>query len=161
MALYDVIDYVAGICEGVTEGLDPQPFVGIGGSPQLKPFMCHVGEVPRNLTVTDPASSGIAAMGGRTCGDYRCEFDVSVTLWADRADLVGTCRMVMGWFELIARAVAADRTLGGRVEHAQPYYSSAWTSSNQKKTTYLVAVECGVHVRTVIKPYELGGNNGD
>lgn len=148
--MFPVIERVAAICEEALSGADPRPFVAIGGSTVEKPFMCHVGELPQNVQVVDPASS-TSSLGGRAKGLYRLEWSVAVTMWADRKDLVATSRAITAWWSAIARAVAADRTLGGLVHHAQPYWSTGWTSRNQAGT-YLVAVEGGVSVRQDIDP---------
>lgn len=152
--MFEVIRYVEGICKDVLGELDPKPFIAVGGSSVEQPFMCHVGELPQGVQVLDPSSSATTLVGGAptACGLYRIEFDVALTMWGDRHDLAATSQTILGWWELVARAVAADRTLGGLVQHAQPFYSTGWTGRNQKRTTYIVAIEGGVRVRMDINP---------
>lgn len=149
MYVYPVIEKVAQLCKAALDG-DKYLFIAIGGSSVEQPFMCHIGELPQNVTVSDPASSTVK-LGGAS-GVYELQYDVTVTLWADRVDLVKTSEIVTGWWELIARAVAADRTLGHLVQHAQPYMTGSWSGRNQKRGTYLVAIEGGVRVRQTINP---------
>lgn len=151
--MYDSIEYAADLCAGALDLMDPKPFVAVGGSSVEKPFMCHVGELPLNVQVTDPVTADSAYMGRVARGMYRVEYSIPLTLWAARQDLVSTSRMLVSWWEAIARAVASDKTLGGTVEHAQPYWSASWSQRNQNGA-YLVAMEGGISVRRDIDPYK-------
>ncbi|MBY4796786.1 hypothetical protein K6V98_00175 [Collinsella sp. AGMB00827] len=150
--IYPVIRAVENICKEALQALDQSPFTAIGGSSVEQPFMCHIGELPASVSVISPSTSVTRTMGAPARSALALKYDVPITMWADRIELVSTSELLVSWWEAIARAIAADRTLGSLVQHAEPYWRDGWTARNDKRGTYIVVVAGGVRVAQDVNP---------
>lgn len=122
--------------------------VTIGGSGVQRADEFLVREVPQAVSISDRSTSAMGRSGAR--GSYRVEFNVAFEVWARRATLPEASRVVNLWVERMVRRVAADKTLGGLVIHAEPYVDNGGSTSVDK--TYLAAMNCGVSVKAEVDP---------
>lgn len=127
---------------------DPAPYISIGGAKTQKPFEVVVREIVTEVSVEDVGTN--AYMGGRSRGGYSIEFSIAIEMWAKSASLTNTTSIVQEWAARIMSAISADKTLGGLVDHAQPYISNVGTAP--ANNLYMAAIEGGVRVKAAIDP---------
>lgn len=135
--------------DAIASDLDGETcLVSIGGSGVQRADEFLVREVPQAVTISDRSTSAMGAHGAR--GSYRVEFNVAFEVWARRATVPEASRVVSLWVERMVRRVAADKTLGGLVVHAEPYVDNGDSAAVDR--TYLAAINCGVTVRAEVDP---------
>lgn len=149
----EVIRCVEGIAKTELEHAEVTPYVSIGGSTVAKPFEFLVREMPESVDMSDRATSTVSAMGAR--GRYRVEFTVACQAWAKQRGIEPACSAVLDWAERFCSAIAADKTLGGLVVHAQPYIGQCGTAYENDRALYLAAIDLGVRVKADIDPKNL------
>lgn len=131
----------------------------VGGSPTTLPSEVVVRELPESVEVTDPVTSR-PTLGGRP---YQSPLTVTcscgVEIWSVRARLTDAAADAWAWWQVMASVVAADRTLGGLVAHAVPYYSGCGTSPRDNQ--FAAGVDCGVRYTTEITSNTQEATNGN
>jgi hypothetical protein len=144
---WQCIEYVRGLSD---KALANEPVVvSIGGSTVQKPAEFLVREVVESVSFTDSVTS---SMGTRAAGHYRVEFSVACQAWAQRASLMDASELVQSWMLAMFRQVAADKTLGGLVVHAEPYVSNGGTALDKGTKLYTAAFDFGVRIKAEIEP---------
>ncbi len=150
MVFSECIKYVEEVAEKALADCDPKPFVSIGGSTTGKPFEFIVRELPESVDIGDRSTATTMGMGAR--GSYRVEFSISCEAWAKRKGVETASATVLEWAERFIAAIAADRTLGGLVLHAEPFISKGGTAYENDRALYLAAIDLGVRVKAQIDP---------
>lgn len=145
----EVCDHLLELVKRATDG-DGKPLCSIGGSTVQRDRECVVREVPENVSIDTSSTSVMGRTGARGC--YRIVFSVGIELWAKTRGLEEASALVTGWFERICSEVAADKTLGGLVVKAEPYYSQGGSAADNNKALYTVAIDMGVRVKADIVP---------
>lgn len=146
----ECIRYVEGIAKECVSGCQTEPFVSIGGSTAMKPFEFIVRELPESVSFDDSSTSTVAMRRARAC--YRVDFSVACQAWAKKRGVDSASFAVMEWFERFCSAIASDRTLGGLVIHAEPYFSQGGTAYENDRALYLAGIDFGVRVKAQIDP---------
>lgn len=126
--------------------------VSVGGTGVNRPSEFIVREIAQNPTFTDRVTSAVAMGASRAQGTYRVEFDVACEAWSTKTDLLAVSQDVQRWFLLFVRAVAADKTLGGLVIHAEPYLSDSGTAKDPDGRRYIADITFGVKIKAEIDP---------
>lgn len=145
----EVSAYLLDLVKRATAG-DGAPVCSIGGTTIQRDRECVVREVPESVSIdTLSTSTGIQASAN---GCYRVQFSVGIELWCKTRGLSEASAIVNGWFEGICTAVAADKTLGGLVLLAEPYYDTGGSAAPNNKGLYTVAIDMGVRVKAAIVP---------
>lgn len=142
------IERVEGDVSAALADMNPHPYISKGGAKTQQPFEVVVREIVTDVSIEDVVTNSY--MGGRSRGGYSIEFSIALEMWAKTADLFNTTSIVQEWAARIMSAVAADKTLGGLVDHAQPYISTVGTAPANNK--YMAAIEGGVRVKAEIDP---------
>lgn len=142
------IERVKADVDGALSECKPRPYISIGGAKTQQPFEVLVREIVTEADITDIVTNSY--MGGMSVGGYSVEFSVAVEGWASTGELFRSSTTVMEWFTRIASAIAADKTLGGLCNHAQPYLSTTGTAPANNK--YMAAFEGGVRIKADIDP---------
>lgn len=146
----DAIEYVYEMARGFMDSEDT--VVSIGGTGVNRPREFIVREIAQNPTFTDRVTSAMATGASSSRGTYRVEFNVACEAWSTKADLLAVSQDVQRWFLLFARAVAADKTLGGLVIHAEPYLSDSGTAKGSDGRRYIADITFGVHIKAELGP---------
>lgn len=146
------VEYILPIWESSFEGAPVKFPTSIGGSRVEKPNEALVREAVESVEVDDISTSTVPMGMGRARGAYRVQFSVPLEAWCIRADVWGASSILLNAFERLCASIAADRTLGGAVMHAEPYYSSIGTATKDKQ--YIAAISCGVRVKATIDPLD-------
>lgn len=141
------IQYLAAIAKDVLA--DETCVVTVGGTTVTRQDEFLVRELPQGVSFTDPVTSTV--MGRRANGGWRTEFNVAFELWAKRSTLQGASELVLRWMQAVFAAVGADKTLGGLVVHAEPYFESGGTSVDTNKT-YTAGIDCGIRIKAELDP---------
>lgn len=150
MLFSECIKYVEGAVDKALADCNPKPFVSIGGSTTGKPFEFIVRELPESVEIGDRSTATTMGSGAR--GSYRVEFSIACQAWAKRKGVEAASATVLEWVERFVAAMAADRTLGGLVIHAEPYVSQGGTAYENDRALYLAAIDFGVRVKAQIDP---------
>lgn len=133
--------------------------VSVGGSPTVLPSEVIVRELPESVEVSDPVTSRPAIGGRAYAAPLLVTASVGVELWSTRARLLDATEDVGRWWQSVMAVVASDRTMGGLVSHAVPYYSSS--GSAMRDAQYVAAIDAGVRFTYEIKPLEQEATNGN
>ncbi len=144
----DTITYVHGLAKSALadEGVP----VTIGGTTVNRPSEFIVREVVQNVSVSDRSTS--TPVMGKARGCWRLSFSVACEAWSTKADLETAAFDVQRWYLLLMRAVAADKTLGGLVIHAEPYMSEAGTAKDADGRRYIADITFGINVKAELDP---------
>ena len=149
----DLFTYCAQRAEAMlkaaTEGSDPAPHVSTGGSGITRPFEASVMPMPRNASFEDLVTSRMGS--GSAKAFVRVSFRVQCRAWAVMADEEKAAQAVLGWVEGFIRQVAADRTLGGRVVHAEPFMLTGSTGVTSKRE-HAAQIDFGIQIKADIGP---------
>lgn len=148
----ECIRYVEGVAKSALADVGQDLRISIGGSTVSLPFEFVVRELPEDVAISDRSTSTTAPMGAGPKGSYRVEFSVACQAWAKQRGVEQAASLVNGWVETFVAAIAADRTLGGLVIHAQPYIGRGGTAYENDRAIYLAAIDFGVRVRAEIDP---------
>lgn len=144
----DCIEYVEGLAK---EALKYERVtVTIGGNPTYLPSEFIVREIVQNPEFTDRATSVCTL--GKAQGAYRVNFDVGIEAWTTKASLPVAAADVQRWALLLVKAVAADKTLGGLVIHAEPYVSSSGSAKDVDGRKYIASIDFGIHIKAELDP---------
>lgn len=143
------IEYTEELMRRAMDRCDEKAPVSIGGFSVEKPEEVYIIEDPQSVVYTNPATSTVA-MGQRYRGVYRVEFEVTMQIWAVRANLWGASKLVLSWFEAFAREVASDKTFGGTVTNAVPFISDTGTAARERQ--YISVLQGGVRVTCDVDP---------
>lgn len=123
--------------------------VTVGGTTVGRQDEFLVRELPQSVTFSDRVTSAMGAGGAKGC--YRTEFNVAFEVWSKRSTLEGASSLVLSWMQAVFAAVAADKTLGGLVIHAEPYVEQGGTSIDTNKT-YVAGIDCGISIKAEVDP---------
>ncbi len=145
------IEYVLPIWQKAFGSAPVKFFTSIGGSNVQKPNEAIVREAAQSMEVSDLSTSTVSAMG-RARSAYRLDFEIPLEAWCVRADVWDASKVLLNGFEKLCGLVAADKTLGGHVSHAQPFYVSVGTATRDKQ--FIAAINCGIRVSVDIDPIE-------
>jgi hypothetical protein len=126
--------------------------ISIGGKATKVPKEVIVRELAENVSVNDRVTTQAFGMGKKMFAPLDLEFSVSIELSSTRAGLLDASNDVSMWWELIARGVAADRTLGGLVYHSVPYLSNS--GSALRDNQYIAAIDGGVRCKAELCPLD-------
>lgn len=149
---WQCIKYLEGVAKEALAG--ETCVVSVGGTTVGRQDEFLVREMPQSVTFSDRSTSAMGAGGARGC--YRTEFNVAFETWAKRPTLEAACSLVLGWEQAVFVRVAADKTLGGLVVHAEPYVGNSGTSIDTNKT-YTAAIDCGIRIKAEVDPAKLAG----
>lgn len=133
--------------------------VSVGESPTPLPSELIVRELPESMEVSDPVTSRPTIGGRAYAAPLLVTASVGVELWSTRARLLDATADVGAWWQAVMAVVASDRTLGGLVSHAVPYYSSSGLA--MRDAQYCAAMYAGVRFTFEIKPLEQEATNGN
>lgn len=145
------VEYVLPIWQKAFGGAPVKFFTSIGGSNVMKPHEAIVREAVQSMEVSDLSTSTVSVMG-RARSAYRLDFEIPLEAWCVRADVWDASKVLLNGFEKLCGLVAADKTLGGHVSHAQPFYVSIGTATRDKQ--FIAAINCGICVSVDIDPIE-------
>lgn len=138
---------------------DEDVTVSVGGTTVGRNFEFLIRELPQSVTVSDAVTNALSA--GKARGYYRCEFNIAFETWSKRKTLDKATSDVMRWVQLAFDAIALDKTLGGLVIHAEPYFDTGGTAQDTTNKLYTAAIDCGVHVKAEIIPAVKENQDGD
>lgn len=144
----DCIEYVEGLAREALK--DERVTVTVGGNPTYLPSEFIVREIVQNPEFSDRVTSVCAL--GKAQGAYRVNFDVGIEAWTTKASLPVAAADVQRWALLMVKAVAADKTLGGLVVHAEPYVSSSGTAKDVDGRKYIASIDFGIHIKAELDP---------
>lgn len=146
----DAIDYVYRMACAFMA--NENAVVSVGGTGVNRPCEFIVREIAQNPTFTDRVTSAMGMGAAQARGTYRVEFDVACEAWSTKADLLAVSQDVQRWFLLFARAVAADKTLGGLAIHAEPYLTDSGTAKDSDGRRYVADLTFGVKIKAELDP---------
>lgn len=142
------IEYVEGLAK---EALKYERVtVSVGGNPTYVPNEFIVREIVQNPEFSDRVTSVCTL--GKAQGAYRVEFNVGLEAWSTKASLPVASADVQRWALLLVKAVAADKTLGGLVIHAEPYVTSSGTAKDVDGRKYIASIDFGIHIKAELDP---------
>ena len=144
----DCIEYVEGLAREALK--DERVTVTVGGNPTYLPSEFIVREIVQNPEFSDRVTSVCAL--GKAQGAYRVNFDVGIEAWTTKASLPVAAADVQRWALLLVKAVAADKTLGGMVVHAEPYVTSSGTAKDVDGRKYIASIDFGIHIKAELDP---------
>lgn len=121
--------------------------IAVDESQALRPAEVRVRPLAEDFEVTDPVTSTTFP---RACAPVDVRFSVLVDMWSVRASMRDAAADVAAWWQALAAAVAADRTLGGLVSHATPFRRLQGYAPRDAQ--YAASVTGGVSVMATIKP---------
>lgn len=145
------IEYVLPIWQKAFGSAPMKFFTSIGGSNVRKPHEALVREAVQSMEVSDLSTSTVSAMG-RARSAYRLDFEIPLEAWCVRAKVWDASKVLLNGFEKLCGLVAADKTLGGHVSHAKPFYVSVGTATRGDQ--FLALINCGIRVSVDIDPIE-------
>ena len=143
------IEYIEPLWEKAFEDAPVSFFTSIGGSKVEKPYESLVREAVESVEVEDLATSTVSVMG-KARSAYNVTFNVPLEAWCVRSTVWDASKILLNGFEKLCSLIAADKTLGGRVDHAAPYYSSIGTATRDKQ--FIAAIDCGIRASICIDP---------
>lgn len=145
------IEYVLPIWQKAFGSSPVKFFTSIGGSNVQKPHEALVREAVQSMEVSDLSTSTVSAMG-RARSAYRLDFEIPLEAWCVRAKVWDASKVLLNGFEKLCGLVSADKTLGGHVSHAKPFYVSVGTATRGDQ--FLAVITCGIRVSVDIDPIE-------
>lgn len=145
------IEYVLPIWQKSFDSAPVKFFTSIGGSNVQKPHEALVREAVQSMEVSDLSTSTVSAMG-RARSAYRLDFEIPLEAWCVRAKVWDASKVLLNGFEKLCGLVAADKTLGGHVSHAKPFYVSIGTATRGDQ--FLALITCGIRVSVDVDPIE-------
>ena len=145
------IEYVLPIWQKAFSSAPVKFFTSIGGSNVNKPHEAIVREAVQSMEVSDLSTSTVSAMGSARSA-YRLDFEIPLEAWCVRAKVWDASKVLLNGFEKLCGLVAADKTLGGHVSHAKPFYVSVGTATRGDQ--FLALITCGIRVSVDIDPIE-------
>lgn len=145
------IEYVLPIWQKAFDSAPVKFFTSIGGSNVQKPHEALVREAVQSMEVSDLSTSTVSAMG-RARSAYRLDFEIPLEAWCVRAKVWDASKVLLNGFEKLCGLVAADKTLGGHVSHAKPFYVSVGTATRGDQ--FLAVITCGIRVSVDVDPIE-------
>lgn len=148
----ECIRYVEGLAKVALKDVEQDLLISIGGSTIGRDFEFVVREMPEDVEISDRSTSTAAPIGSRPRGCYQVEFSVACQAWAKQSGVERAASLVNGWVERFVSAIAADRTLGGLVAHADPYIGRGGSAYENNRAVYLAAIDFGVRVKARIDP---------
>lgn len=126
------------------------PAVTVGGTGTGRNSEIWIGAMPEAVEFSDRSTSRPTM--GRAEGRYSVRFEVPISMYAKMRGMGESTATVLGWYERVASAIAADKTLGGLCVHAEPFFSTAGTGRDGDRALYVAAIDGGVRVRAEIDP---------
>lgn len=151
------ITYTKELAESVLS--DEDCTVTIGGTTVGRNFEFLIRELPQSVTFSDSVTNALNA--SRAQGHYRCEFNIAFETWSKRKTIEQASFEVLKWVQAVFSAVALDKTLGGLVVHAEPYFETSGTALDTTNKLFTAGIDCGIHVKAEIIPAVKENTNGD